>query len=86
VPPVMLDKARPHFNELASGPSTLVEAHSFTGTGTEVMQPIPRVVPTVPPVILVDKHSDCLNLSSINGSVRGTDIPTKGVVCTLASP
>jgi hypothetical protein len=52
VPPVMLDKAVTHYNEPASGPSTLVEAHSFTGTGTEVIQTTPRVVPTVPPACL----------------------------------
>jgi hypothetical protein len=71
---------------LKSHRRTSVLRTEYSGTGTEGIQTTPRVVPTVPPVILVGPHSDYLKLSSINGSVGGMDIPTKGVGSTLLNP
>jgi hypothetical protein len=86
VPPVMPAQENFCLTDEYTGPGTLLEAHSYTGISTKVIQSTPRVVPTVPPVLLVDKHSDCQNLPSINGSVGGMGIPTKGVESTLLSP
>jgi hypothetical protein len=58
---------------LKSHMQTLVLGTEYSGTRTEGIRTTPRVVPTVPPVDMVEPHSDCQELPSINGPVGGMD-------------
>jgi hypothetical protein len=66
--------------------TSVLGTNIHSGTSTEGIQSIPRVVPTVPPVMLVDPHSDCQELPSINVPVGGMGTPTEGERSTLLNP